>query len=111
MLWSIVTNIHEEHGVKAQKRIGRRTNEVESSSSGELEPGRTTSGGCNVPRGTATRRSASSIGLPDERVVPETDRTVPVREAKRTKQGPTVNAALDRRKQFSGTDEHAKDRR
>src|SRR5436190_23202243 len=81
--------------------------------SGELEPRRASTDSGGVRRGSATRKSASPIGLPGERVVRETDKTVAVKPPKRGtgRKGPTADAAVDRRKQFSGTNEHADDRR
>jgi hypothetical protein len=45
----------------------------------------------------------------DEKKVKETDKTIAVKplRAPKTGQGPTNPAAIDRRKQFSGTDEPA----
>lgn len=61
----------------------------------------------------AGKNVKSSRKIADERAVRETDQTVPVRPAKKpgVPEHPTDPAAVDQRKQFSGTDEHAEDSR
>ena len=70
------------------------------------------------PTQPVTRKgSQSKVDPPSirgERRVKETEATVPVAPARRrrgTHDGPTVSAAIDRRKQFSGTDEPADPKR
>lgn len=63
-------------------------------------------------RQVAGKNVKSSRKIADERAVRETDQTVPVKPVKASKvaESPTDPAAVDRRKQFSGTDQHANDK-
>jgi hypothetical protein len=61
-----------------------------------------------------TRDKAQPPAIRGEKRVKETNATVPVAPARRrrgTPDGPTDPAAIDRRKQFSGTDEPADPKR
>ena len=58
---------------------------------------------------TRKRQPASRISKPGERVIRETDRALPVKPVRAPKANETIaGPALDRRKQFSGTDEPAR---
>ena len=64
--------------------------------------------------GKATLSGVKPPSIPGEKRVKETDASVPVAPPRRrrgTHDGPTDPAAIDRRKQFSGTDEPADPKR
>jgi len=50
-------------------------------------------------------KASRKIAVRGEKVVKETDRAVPVKPERGQRPVPTVAAAVDRRKQFVGTDE------
>ena len=69
--------------------------------------------GRTTGKSVAGKNVPSSRKIPGERAVRETDSTVPVKPVKRRRgtEKPSDPAAIDRRKQFTGTDEHADDDR